>query len=365
VPGELFQSMAIPSEGIGSIPRPWALIEAYGAGSSDDILTKQNEALQETIETLLHLSEGNPITDGEQSKPSFVTYPIAGIKSLQPNGAIISFADGHTRQLPVITEGPFEYSNYAVEFFTRAKEIAPKGTKIKQAVIAPSAISLLYPTEGPIPGYSREEFISDIIRCGIKDIRQLLDAGADSVQLDFTEGRLALKLDHSGALLKQFLHINEQVLQAFSEEERQKIGIHSCPGADQDCTHSVEIEYGLLLPGLFSLSAGRFYLQMKSEHNPDEALELISKLLRPNQRVFIGVIDVNNPRVETPEEVCAFIERVTQFIPVQQLGTTDDCGFSPFADDKSTAREIAFAKIKARIAGTKLASERLVKQYVQ
>jgi 5-methyltetrahydropteroyltriglutamate--homocysteine methyltransferase len=45
--------------------------------------------------------------------------------------------------------------------------------------------------------------------------------------------------------------------------------------------------------------------------------------------------------------------------PVAQLGTTDDCGFSPFADDGSTTRETAFAKIRGRIQGTALASEQL------
>jgi 5-methyltetrahydropteroyltriglutamate--homocysteine methyltransferase len=42
-----------------------------------------------------------------------------------------------------------------------------------------------------------------------------------------------------------------------------------------------------------------------------------------------------------------------------QLGTTDDCGFSPFADDRSTTRGTAFAKIRARVIGTRLAAEQL------
>jgi 5-methyltetrahydropteroyltriglutamate--homocysteine methyltransferase len=45
----------------------------------------------------------------------------------------------------------------------------------------------------------------------------------------------------------------------------------------------------------------------------------------------------------------------SEFIPPAQLGTTDDCGFSPFGDDLSTARETAFAKIRARVEGTQLA----------
>ncbi|HEY1250575.1 MAG TPA: 5-methyltetrahydropteroyltriglutamate--homocysteine methyltransferase, partial [Thermoanaerobaculia bacterium] len=41
------------------------------------------------------------------------------------------------------------------------------------------------------------------------------------------------------------------------------------------------------------------------------------------------------------------------------LGSTDDCGFSPFGDDVSTSRDAAFAKIKARVEGTAMASREL------
>lgn len=48
-----------------------------------------------------------------------------------------------------------------------------------------------------------------------------------------------------------------------------------------------------------------------------------------------------------------------RYIPVDQLGTCDDCGFAPFADDTSTSRDVAFAKITARVEGTRLAAEAL------
>jgi 5-methyltetrahydropteroyltriglutamate--homocysteine methyltransferase len=71
---------------------------------------------------------------------------------------------------------------------------------------------------------------------------------------------------------------------------------------------------------------------------------------------------VLDPRVESPEEIRDTILEASETISVSQLGTTDDCGFSPFADDLSTARETAFAKIKARVEGTKLAEEVISKK---
>jgi 5-methyltetrahydropteroyltriglutamate--homocysteine methyltransferase len=100
-------------------------------------------------------------------------------------------------------------------------------------------------------------------------------------------------------------------------------------------------------------------LQLASEPDRVKVLKVIKQYLKPNQKVFIGVIDVLNPVIETAEEVRDRVLEAAAFINTNQLGTTDDCGFSPFCDDVSTTRETAFAKIKARIEGTKLAEAEL------
>ena len=66
-----------------------------------------------------------------------------------------------------------------------------------------------------------------------------------------------------------------------------------------------------------------------------------------------------DPRIEMPEEIRDRILEAARYIPLEQLGTTDDCGFSPFSDDTSTSRETAFAKIRARVEGTALAAEEI------
>ncbi len=350
--------MKIQTEPIGSIPRPIELIlglQANAAGQLDDkgLLQLFNAALVDTIKRFEET--GSPvISDGEQTKPSFATYPIAGLKNLDPNGVVIPFADGHTRQLPKITSGPFHYQTYSNSYLEKAKQFA--SLPVKQAVIAVSAISLLYPQEG-IEGYSHEQFISDLLNEAEADIRKSLHSGAYNVQIDFTEARLSLKLDPSGGLLKSFIDLNNQVLNRFSEEERKKIGVHSCPGGDHDSTHSADIPYSDLLPLLFQLNAGNFYLEYAGEKDKQSVLSSIKENLKPSQTVFLGVTDVLNPRLETADEIRETILEAATVIPVHQLGTTDDCGFSPFADDVSTSRDIAFAKIKARIDGTRLAEQ--------
>jgi 5-methyltetrahydropteroyltriglutamate--homocysteine methyltransferase len=352
--------MAIPTELIGSIPRPQTLIDTMissqaGTASLDALDGAYCAALEDTIRRLEET--GSPVlSDGEQTKPSFATYPLSGLKNLAPDGVVIPFADGHMRQLPRLAAGPFRYGIHAAEYLIAAKAYTQK--PIKQAVIAASALSLLYPQAG-VPGYSRESFLADLINEAEADIRGALESGAASVQIDFTEARLSLKLDPSGGLLRNFVELNNQVLARFTAEERRRVGVHVCPGGDQDSTHSADVDYAGLLPTLFEMNVGRFYLQMASEPDRPQVLRLVSQLAKPEQLIFVGVIDPIHPVVETAEQVCDRVLEAASFIPAAQLGTTDDCGFAPFGDDISTSREKAFAKIKARVEGTSLAAREL------
>lgn len=352
--------MFLPTEPIGSIPRPpqlLACIRDYHDGkvSAKTLQVEYDAALRDTVQRLE--ATGSPvISDGEQSKPSFATYPLAGLPNIAADGLVIPFSDGHSRQLPRLTAGPFAYSVHADSYLRNAMRYAR--VPVKQAVISASALSLLYPSGG-LPNYDEQTFLDDLVDQAERDIRSCLEAGAHCVQIDFTEGRLAVKLDPSKSLLRRFIDLNNRVLERFGPEWRSRIGVHTCPGGDCDTTHSADVDYAELLPDLFNLKAGNFYVQMASEKHPEKALAVIKQYLRPGQRVFVGVIDVINPEVEEPETVRDRVLQAAEFIPLNQLGTTNDCGFSPFEDDTSTGRETAFAKIQARVVGTQMASKRL------
>jgi 5-methyltetrahydropteroyltriglutamate--homocysteine methyltransferase len=352
--------MSIPTEPIGSVPRPVRLLEtmaAFQGGTVSEAALEDaySAALQDTIKRFEQT--GSPvISDGEQTKPSFATYPLTGLTNLAPDGVTIPFADGHVRQLPRLTRGPFRYGVHAGSFLEKARPYTR--LPLKQAVISASALSLLYPAQG-ISDYPRENFLRDLIEEAVSDIRGALDAGAANVQIDFTEGRLSLKLDPSGKLLRSFIALNNQVLERFSPEDRRRIGVHVCPGGDHDSTHSADVDYAALLPDLFQLKVSRFYLQLASEPERERILGILGQLIRPGHLLFVGVIDPINPKVETPAQVRDRVLEAAAFLPRKQFGTTDDCGFSPFADDTSTARDVAFGKIQARVEGTALAAREL------
>ncbi len=351
--------MNIPTEPIGSIPRPQRLIEAVATGgdSTDpdpslDLLYE--EAIRDTIERFE--ATGSPvITDGEQKKyQNFWTYCVQGLANTAPDGFRIPFAAGHTRRMLRLTAGPFRYKRYADSYLDVARRYTT--LPLKQAVISPSALSLMYPAE-EIPGYTREEFLQDLLHEHVTEVRNCLEKGAHKVQIDFTEGRLAVKIDPSGNLLHSFIDLNNLALARFSMEERQRIGVHTCPGGDRDSTHSADVDYAALLPSLFELQVGNFYIALAGESDRSHVLKIIRNHRKSDQRIFVGVVAPIDPRIETPEEIRDRILEAAKYIPIEHLGTTDDCGFSPFCDDTSTTRDKAFAKIRARVRGTALAAE--------
>ena len=351
--------MTIPTEPIGSIPRPPRLIEAVSAagdGTDPSLEPLYEEALRDTIARFE--ATGSPvITDGEQRKyQNFWTYGVHGLANSAPEGFKIPFAAGHTRRMPRLTGGPFRYKRYADIYLDDA--MRHTGLPVKQAVISPSALSLMYPAAG-VAGYSREEFLDDLVNEHTTEVRRCLDKGAHVVQIDFTEGRLAIKLDPSGHLLNSFIDLNNLALERFSPQERQRIGVHTCPGGDRDSTHSADVDYAELLPLLFELKVGSFYIALAGEQDRKRVLRMIQANMKPQHRVFVGVVAPIDPRLETPEEVRDRILEASDYIAVGQLGSTDDCGFSPFCDDTSTTRETAFSKIRARVQGTALASRAL------
>ncbi len=351
--------MTIPTEPIGSIPRPRSLLEAIertGDDAHPSLVPLYDAAVRDTVEQFE--ATGSPvISDGEQRKyHNFWTYSVHGLPNMAPDGFKIPFAAGHTRRMPRLTSPPFRYKRYADAYLEVAQRYAR--VPVKQAVISPSALSLVYPAGG-MAGYSREEFIDDLLREHETEVRRCLQRGAHKVQIDFTEGRLAVKIDPTGELLHRFIELNNLALARFSTADRQKIGVHTCPGGDRDSTHSAEVDYADLLPSLFQLNAGSFYVALALENDRKRVLEIIRKYLRADQRVFVGVIATIDPRIETAEEVCERVLEAAEYVPLAQLGTTDDCGYSPFCDDTSTTRETAFAKIRARIEGTALAARKL------
>ncbi|KFI05634.1 5-methyltetrahydropteroyltriglutamate--homocysteine methyltransferase [Massilia sp. BSC265] len=358
----------IPTEPIGSIPRPPELVAAIRGGAPDRELAPLFDAAVRATVADFEATGALVISDGEQGKiENFWCYPVHGAANTAPDGFCIPLGHspgGVTHRMPRLTHGPFRYQRYADQYLRAARRYtAHPHTSVKQAIISPSALSLLYPPDG-VEGYPREQFLDDLVREHETEIRRCLEAGAHKVQIDFAEGPLAMRLDPSGALLASFVHLNNMALARFSTAERALIGVHvsaagirrpgSCaPGA---AAAEGQVDYAELLPALFEIRAGSFYIAMAGQPDPERVLRIARDYARPEQRVFVGVTDPLDARIETAQQVRDRVLLAAQYLDPHRLGTTDDAGFAPFFDNDSISRATAFAKVRARVEGTCLAA---------
>ena len=181
-------STGIPTEPVGSLPRPAVLQQAYarydaGEIGKEELAEQQDAAVRDSIERFE--ATGSPIiSDGEQRWSSFATYPITD--TLAGTGLAPTprpAAGSSSRSSPTATAGSCRSWCAARSRYSQlrrrlaAKSLPYAHTPMKQAVISPSMLALLYPLRDPVEGYSREEFEAALVDECEKDIRQAFAAG--------------------------------------------------------------------------------------------------------------------------------------------------------------------------------------------
>lgn len=107
-------------------------------------------------------------------------------------------------------------------------------------------------------------------------------------------------------------------------------------------------QYEAVFPALARSSIDQVSLECIHSHVPPDLMQLLV-----GKDVLVGVIDVASDVVETPEEVADTIATALQFVPQERLFPCTNCGLAPMG------RNVAWRKLQALAAGTKLAKQRL------
>ena len=131
--------------------------------------------------------------------------------------------------------------------------------------------------------------------------------------------------------------------------------VHICYGygikANIDWKNSLGDEwtqYEKIFPALGKSKIGQVSLEAINSRVPLKLLSLLG-----DKDVLIGVIDVANDTVETPEQVAQVIADVMKYVPKERIVCGTNCGMAPMQ------RDISEAKLRALGAGAKLAREKL------
>lgn len=364
----------MPTEPLGALPQPSSLLAAYAAYEAGTISMRALEhrhdaAVREAITRQEEIDQ--PVNSlGDPPRPPLATYSMADAFA----ETALASGKGPSGQFHAMFAGAAPYCNprptldsdaRRYEALSRSVEYAQ--APLKQAVVAPSMLALLYPTDDPIDGYSREQFEEDVVQECAAEIRKAFDAGAARVSIDCTESGLATcRHPHdpwTSSGLPRVIELNNRVLACFSEEQRARIGVQTSAGATRTTGTEETVPYRDLLPEMFKINAGYFLIQLASERDKDPIFESIGQYSGDDQMCYLGVTVTQSLRAESPHEICDMLIRAADFIPKERIGSTDDCGPLPGAKPRRWSpdfeRELAFQKIAARVEGTRMAAARL------
>ena len=271
------------------------------------------------------------ITDGEIRRESYsnrFATALEGVDIDHPGTALDR--SGHPNPVPRIVgrirrRHPVEVEDVK---FLRANTTKP----IKMTVPGPFTMSQqaqndFYP--------SAAEAAMDYAAAVNEEIRDLFAAGADIVQID------------------------EPYMQARPEKARE-YGLKALNRALEGITGTTAVHicfgYAAVIhvrPSGYSFLgelAGCTCKQVSIETAQSNLDCVVLKQL-PGKKILLGVLDLNDMTVETPETVAARIRRALPYVRAEDLIVAPDCGM------KYLPREVAFGKMKAMVEGAKIMRE--------
>jgi 5-methyltetrahydropteroyltriglutamate--homocysteine methyltransferase len=339
----------LPTTVVGSYPQPDWLIDRDGLEEVPRLRmpevwrveaallsTAQDDAVRLALRDQ-ELAGVDIVTDGEIRRESYsnnFANALAGLA--EDRGTVEITVDGGPREVPVPCFSgpvrriaPVEVAN--ARFLVENTDRTTKMTLPGPFTMAQQAVTSFYP--------SRRELslaLADAVR---EEIAELFAAGVDVVQLD------------------------EPWMQRFPDEARRyavEVLNRALDGVDG--TVALHMCFGYAAAVRDKPSRYSFLAELEGtpiDHISIEAaqprldLSTLAGIL-PSKRLVVGVLDLADPAVESPETVAQRIERILETVSAERLIVGPDCGM------KFLPRETAFRKLQAMVDGAGRVREQLV-----
>ena len=268
------------------------------------------------------------ITDGETRRESYsnrFATALEGVDIDKPGTALDR--SGHPNPVPRIV-GKIR-RRHAVEVDDLRFLRAHTDRKVKMTV--PGPFTMLQQAQNDFYK-SEEEAAIDYAAAVNEEIRDLFAAGADIVQIDepYMQARPEKARTYGLKALNRAL-----------EGVKGTTAVHICFGYAA-VIHARPSGYSFL-----GELAGCNCRQVSIETAQSNLDCSVLKSL-PGKTIILGVIDLNDMTVETPEKVAARIRRALPFVAPENIIAAPDCGM------KYLPREVAFGKMRAMVEGAKL-----------
>ena len=272
------------------------------------------------------------VTDGEARRDNTVDYFLEKMPGVQIDHSskkfYYDFYDSSVRgKLPTASLGLVSDFTFLKTFTERASKFCITGPH----ALAKRIRNQFYPSE--------EALALDLARIMNLELKAMVKAGAKHIQVD--------EPYYSG--FPEDILWAVKALNVLVDGLDCKVAVHICYG-NRYGKPSWEGSYRYLFPAI--LDAKVHQLTLEFARRGGEDLDLFKEFQTPFE-LGVGVIDVKNHDIETPDMVAEHIRRALDVLPPERIAILTDCGCFHLP------RDVAFAKLKSMVEGTRIVRKEL------
>lgn len=317
----------LPTSVIGSYPKPWWLrkikrLWEMGRADDDDLIEAENDAVVAIVKEQ-ELAGIDIPSDGEQRREEMVEYFAERLGGFKFYGPVRVWGNNYFNKPAVVDKiiykGPITLNEYLFLKKVSSRKIV-KVTITGPYTIADWSFNEYYS--------SKEELVKELSKIINEELKVLAENGAPFIQID--EPALTTHPSEVEWAL--------ELIDRTADNVNAKIGLHVCYS-----------DYKLLMPHLDKLrNISQLLLEFANRRFED--LDILKDF---PLEIGLGVIDVHNKRIESPEEVSAAIRKAMKYIDPEYIYVNPDCGL------KLLPRKIARHKMENMVKGTLMVREEL------
>ena len=366
----------------GSLPRPADLLELMQRTPRDEaacaarVKSAVVDAVNRQVEAGLDV-----VTDGEMSKPSFITYVTDRLTGFEPSrepgalpwagskevAAFPEFYEPSLRQSPnaaaprFCCTGPIAYRGHAlVQRDIDNLRTALKGLTVEEAFIPAIAPSNVEGRQANLYYKTDEDYLFAIAEAMREEYAAIVDAG---FLLQIDDPRLAtyyiLRRDSTVDECRRWAAVRVEALNhALRDIPRDRVRFHTCYSINMGPrVHDMELKDVVDL--ILRVKAGAYSFEAANPRHEHE-WRVWKDVKLPEDAVLIpGVITQSTVLVEHPELVAERIARFASIVGRERVIAGADCGFASFAGSTEIHPSIVWAKLGALVEGARLATKAL------
>ena len=349
---------------VGSFLRPERLKEARAKFNDGEITAEELERVEnEEIIALIEKEKElglKSVTDGEFRRAFWhldFLENLDGVELVEVDHFSVQFKDKDVKPktLRIVGKVDFSENHPFVKHFKFLKEHAGD-TPVKLTIPSPSMLHLITQVREknyvPIERYKDNEalFYDDVVAAYRKALQCFYDLGCRNIQLDDTSWGEFCALDKREAyeargfdlekIARDYVDVLNRVIEWKPEDL--VVNMHICRGNFRSTWFSSG-GYEPVAKTLFGhCRVDGFFL----EYDSDRAGDFTPLRYIKNQKVVLGLITSKSGDLEDKGEVIARIKEASQYVPLEQLCLSPQCGFSSTEEGNILTIEAQWNKLK-------------------